>query len=497
MEEDIKHIFAELQAEQKQREQQQGLGRSIISAFFKGERFVAVGNKIYHNKNWITFHDFLFDYIKNIFGSDWGKSELIKEPSQQHHVIQWYNLSREFRRNLPDQGAGVVQKPMTGGLAAFINLSYNLYLIAHNVKLQQELISRLKKKDSFLGAYYETFVAAAFIKAGFELEFENENDATTTHCEFTVKYNGTGKKYSVEAKAREAHKSNVKVGNQLHKALQKEARHTRIIFIDVNVPDSISDDETPGYLEDVLSNLRDKEKTMTINGRPAPPAYIFITNHPFQYYIDKPGFRISVLSEGYKIPDYKIDAVFSNLKDARKSRDKHLEMVKLMESIREHYEIPSTFHGDNPELAFTENISPLQIGQRYTIEDENGEEIEGELIDAVVTEKDKLAHCIYKLDSNYTLLYSHSLSDKEVAAYLRHPDTFFGVLKSTVKEIDSPLDLYDFFYKSYRNTPKKRLLELLNKHPERSKLEKRSQKALAEIYCEYMVHAAMRSSQQK
>jgi hypothetical protein len=62
--------------------------------------------------------------------------------------------------------------PMTGAAAAYNWLSYNLYLIAHNVKLQERLINRLKNPEQFWGAYYETFVAAAMIKAGFLVVFK-------------------------------------------------------------------------------------------------------------------------------------------------------------------------------------------------------------------------------------------------------------------------------------------------------------------------------------
>ena len=47
-----------------QREQQQGLGKPIVSAEVKGHRFVAVKNRLMHSKGWRTFHDFLIDYLR-------------------------------------------------------------------------------------------------------------------------------------------------------------------------------------------------------------------------------------------------------------------------------------------------------------------------------------------------------------------------------------------------------------------------------------------------
>ena len=43
--------------------------------------------------------------------------------------------------------------PMTGAVAAYFGLAYNLYLVAHNMKVQEILIKRLKGKGQFYGAY--------------------------------------------------------------------------------------------------------------------------------------------------------------------------------------------------------------------------------------------------------------------------------------------------------------------------------------------------------
>src|SRR5947207_2239648 len=68
---------AQLRAEaaRTQRERQQGLGKPIISASFNGQRLVAVKNRLLRSKGWLTFHDFLFDYITMALGSDWGNAE--------------------------------------------------------------------------------------------------------------------------------------------------------------------------------------------------------------------------------------------------------------------------------------------------------------------------------------------------------------------------------------------------------------------------------------
>jgi len=84
------------------------------------------------------------------------------------------------------------------------------------------------------------------------------------------------------------------------------------------------------------------------------------------------------------------------------------------------------------------------------------------------------------------------MTDAEVAAYAEHPDTFFGAVKPQGKA-NGPLELFDFFFESYGNLPKERLLELLAaaKTPDLEDLAKLSREDLADTYCERMVYGAM------
>lgn len=72
---------------------------------------------------------------------------------------------------------------MTGSIKLYLELAYDLYLCAHNAKLVPLLVKRLKNPKTFEGALYETFVLGSFVKAGFGIEMEEEDDSTTAHCE--------------------------------------------------------------------------------------------------------------------------------------------------------------------------------------------------------------------------------------------------------------------------------------------------------------------------
>jgi hypothetical protein len=85
------------------------------------------------------------------------------------------------------------------------------------------------------------------------------------------------------------------------------------------------------------------------------------------------------------------------------------------------------------------------------------------------------------------------LTDAELSAYRCHPDTFFGVYAPKKKRAETPLELFDFFFDSFRNTPKERLLELLAGHPEFERLKEESQEELALTYCEGVVYSILNS----
>lgn len=45
--------------------------------------------------------------------------------------------------------------PMTGAVAAYLHLAYDLYALDHNAELQEKLINRLRDINNFAGARYE------------------------------------------------------------------------------------------------------------------------------------------------------------------------------------------------------------------------------------------------------------------------------------------------------------------------------------------------------
>lgn len=152
-----------------------------------GQTFVAIGSRLLYHARWKTFHDFLFAYVGSLIEKDWFTTELSKPLEQRHPLMQWYHLLQEFgaaQKHRPGEVRKVESAPaQVSGLLSF---AYDLYTLEHHGLLSERLVTRLKQPGLFQGARYETFVAAACIRVGFNVELEDESDPSTTHCEFTV-----------------------------------------------------------------------------------------------------------------------------------------------------------------------------------------------------------------------------------------------------------------------------------------------------------------------
>lgn len=126
--------------------------------------------------------------------------------------------------------------------------------------------------------------------------------------------------------------------------------------------------------------------TFDHNSLPAPEAYVIITNNPYQYTLESKSYRSAVVVEGFKISDFRYDSVYNSLREALEARSRHLEIEQFVKSMRVHYEIPSTFDGEIPELEYHQTESRLLIGNKYLVPKDDSE-VTAELIDGTVLEE--------------------------------------------------------------------------------------------------------------
>ena len=496
------HLLSQLQLAAKRQEAReyrrrlmQGLGKPIISAEINGYRLVAVGDRIRWSQKWFTFTDFLFDYIKAVFGLEWGQSELAKPEPEQHPILDWMRRIDVLKSEHAKTQQGLIYNaPMTGVVRALLGLAYDLYLSAHNAELPALLVKRLRNRNTFEGALYEASVIGTFAKAGFAIEFEDESDPTVSHCEFTATHKVTRRKFSVEAKSvssassRAGQTSNPpRIRNQLYSALRKRAVYPRIIFIELNRSQVMMANGEPDWVAPLDQELAAAESELTIDGAPAPPAYLFVTNRAFLHALDAPDCGEAGIAHGFKITEFPQGRGCASMLEAVEARERHIEAHWLLKAMGSRAEIPSTFDDRTPEEAFAAELPPpLRIGDTYMIPDELGREVPGVLYEATIADNEGCAYGAYQLSDGRSIIGPVPLSKAEMEIYRRSPETFFGVVKHVSKGITQPMDAYDFLHETYSKSPKGKLLEFMADWPDVEAMRSLSQNELAKRYCARM-----------
>src|ERR1700722_3356741 len=150
----------------------------------------------------------------------------------------------------------------------------------------------------------------------------------------------------------------------------------------------------------------------------------------------------------------------------------------------EHRHIPQTFDGELPSQAFSANSQPrLVVGQIYSVPGPQGVTVNAELMQAIVS-NDK-AHCILRdPTSNQSWMGTFDLTPEELSDYAAHPDTFFGTNQPQPKPAETAMDMFDFFVKGYKDTPKERLLELFPGIGAGENVQAMPQKEMVELIAE-------------
>ena len=285
-------LFEKIYKEEK-RKDKFGDIKPILHADFDNTKFVCIGDTIRWSDEWKTFTDFLIDYLLFILGEKWCNDEWKKPKKARHQIIKWRDgLFQHFEKNR-DNSKEIQYAIPDGMTKAYLQFSYDLYLIQHHSRLQKEIIRRLKIKDHFQSTRYELFVASTLIRAGYDIEFEDETDKSQKHTEFIAKHKSLNYKFAVEAKSK--HRKGVLdfgdgvnynykdlgIFRLLVDAFRKIGRSPYIIFIDLNIP-AIS---TKRLFIDKIPNINHIiERAKTRVGEYQDPFNLIIfTNHPYHY----------------------------------------------------------------------------------------------------------------------------------------------------------------------------------------------------------------------
>jgi hypothetical protein len=289
--------LTEFLAAESRRQERFGEVLPVIQTDWRGYKFVAVGKRLLWSNKWKTPADFLTDYLAFILTQEWGQAELAKPLTARHPVMQWYDGMCRFKaRNQVHQQAspaGLFAVDPSGAMRAYLLLAYDLYTLHRHSALQDRLVCRLRNSSQYQGARHELFAAATCIRAGFDIEHEDELDGASKHAEFTAVHLRTGARFSVEAKSR--HRKGVlgevgarepdtwvriRVGHLVNEALKKPRKHPFVIFLDLNLPPSSLAPGTEQWFRKVIDRqLLDIDR----KGEDDPWDLIVFSNYPDHY----------------------------------------------------------------------------------------------------------------------------------------------------------------------------------------------------------------------
>jgi hypothetical protein len=294
-------VIREQQLQERERTQHFGLVRPEVAIDFHGYKFVTIGGTLlYMPRERCRFlTDVLLAYVPQLFGREWFEREIAKPTDDRHPVMQWRIKGMNYMNAQPRLPDGSYCATPTGPLLAYLSFAYDLYVVAHNARLDKQLIERLKQMDQFQGARHELFAEATCLRAGFKIEHENESDRSSRHAEFTATHLATGQTISVEAKskhrpgvlgqtgAREAANAvNLRFGHLLNDAVAKNPPHPLVVFLDMNMPfETANRLLSPQPLHALI--LRTLNRMRKEYGGKDPITQVIITNHPGHYTKDE------------------------------------------------------------------------------------------------------------------------------------------------------------------------------------------------------------------
>ena len=463
-------------------------------------QMVGVRDTLHWSKDWRTFPDFLTTYVKQKLGEEWGNAEQAKPLSERHPFMQIFEAHGRQLNSAPKTEGGLVESAMTGAATCFLGVAYGIYLLEHNVELQERLLKRLRNRGNFQGAYYELWIAGALIRAGFELELSDERGGGPRHCEWDAISRATGQRFTVEVKMRGVEgvlgrtaadggpDNDPKFANLLLNALKKPATGARLIFIDVNVPYALNDRGEPDWLAPVMTGLETFEREK-LDGR---SAYTFITNISFHRELNEQPHS-AVAPFGLGIPDFaKVGPI--RISEAYRQKKKHSDAFHIFEAMRKLRHFPITFDGSLPSETFGGAPSRLMVGQTYFFPGggDGGSDVVGKVRDVTVLVLEKKAYySVTDVQTGKNFISLAPMTDAELADYAQFGDSYFGKEDHGPHVVKDEFELFEWLMTVNATVPRARLLEWLGPTHE-PVAPGLGDEDLLIYYCEAMVAAHVR-----
>jgi hypothetical protein len=118
-------------------------------------------------------------------------------------------------------------------------------------------------------------------------------------------------------------------------ALRKEAKHDRIVFIDINVPPSESSIPETEWFNKLTFQIKRLEENPP-PGKDLPSAFVFLTNFPYHFVEkDDPLRGSAVVFTGLNMPEFRLDYGDPSLLPG-----KYPAIMALHTSLLRHTQVP-------------------------------------------------------------------------------------------------------------------------------------------------------------
>lgn len=265
-----------------------------------GDRYmVAIGSDIFRQTapGPYNFANVIHDYALHVFGDDFLEKEENKPLEKRHPAIQWLHISGDHHNAMLKRKDAKKEDFQFGLGAAWLRLAYDLYTIRDNADLTKEMRERLLDESKFQAARHELFVAALFVAAGFEINFEDEKNNKKRHPEFIAVDKQTGMRIAVEAKSKrrngvkgftgghpfqDAGKVNVRslVTDAYGKAQHIPEDVPLYVFVDTNLPPATFEQQEI-WFQELNQTMNDLANEGYFN--PCPAHAVFFHNDPSHF----------------------------------------------------------------------------------------------------------------------------------------------------------------------------------------------------------------------
>lgn len=261
----------------------------------ESERYISVGGKILRQETPRDFVTTVHDIGLLFFGDHYLTQQEELPLAERHLPVQWMHSWIEERDRALRETPNDPRSLQLASGAAWLRLAFDIYTIEDNSVLKAAMRKRLMDPKEFQAARYELAVAALWIAAGFDLQYENEKKVDRTHPEFVAIDRFSDARVAVEAKSnhrtgvqgfmsgdpKNTRKANVR--KLLEAAYRKKVDLPLYAFLDMNLPRPRSHKERDEWVAEIHQTVED----MTAEGAhvSCPVNIVFFTNDPSHYLV--------------------------------------------------------------------------------------------------------------------------------------------------------------------------------------------------------------------